>query len=273
MGIRRERLRRKTASGTYDTIHLETSADIVLMSDGSGLLEDELAKVKPIEKGGTGSSTADEALRSLINGCETLDKAEAGDWFFVLDKDAQTVKKISLEELKKFSGGSGGSEEPEEPVTNPNWPDKSQLTLGNTITWANKEWIVVHVTSTEVYLTLKHLDGRCTFFSLQRTASTWSNEHFTNEQLQCLKRVVADTTNGKVFVATRDQMNGGFSYFNSNSRRDINDVYWTSTGNNSDTEWYVFIDGSFQNYYDFIYDNSDSYGFRPSVCVDLTLYE
>lgn len=77
MGIRRERLRRKTASGTYDTIHLETSADIVLMSDGSGLLEDELAKVKPIEKGGTGSSTADEALRSLINGCETLDKAEA----------------------------------------------------------------------------------------------------------------------------------------------------------------------------------------------------
>ena len=138
MGIRRERLRRKTASGTYDTIHLETSADIVLLSDGSGLLEDELVKVKPIEKGGTGSTTADEALRSLINGCETLDKAEAGDWFFVLDKDVQTVKKISLEELKKFSGGSGGSEEPEEPVKpEHDWPDQSQLTLGNTISWAN----------------------------------------------------------------------------------------------------------------------------------------
>ena len=69
MGIRRERLRRKNASGTYDNIHLETSADIVLLSDGSGLLEDELAKVKPIEKGGTGASTGSGDMQHLITGC------------------------------------------------------------------------------------------------------------------------------------------------------------------------------------------------------------
>lgn len=267
MGIRKERLRRKTASGTYDTIHLETSADIVLLSDGSGLLEDELAKVKPIEKGGTGSSTANEAMWSLINGCETLNKAETGDWFFVLDKDAQTVKKISLGELQKFSGGTQEPEEPVEPEHD--WPDKSQLTLGNNINWAGEQWIVSHVTSTEVYLTLKYLDGNCSFNYLQYTASTWANEHFTDDQLQCLKWIRAGTTNGKVFVATSAQMDGGFSYFNSESRRSVGSIYWTSTIGGSSYAWYVGSDGHI-NYSD---NQSNSYGFRPSVCIDLTLYE
>ena len=271
MGIRRERLRRKTASGTYDTIHLETSADVVLLSDGSGLLEDELMKVKPIEKGGTGSSTADEAMWSLINGCETLDSAEAGDWFFVLDKDAQTVKKISLEELKKFSGGSGGSEEPEEPVTNPNWPDKSQLTLGNTISWAGYDWIVSHVTRAVVYLTLKGLSGNSTWTNLQSACTSFASK-FTEAQKACLKSVTAGNTSGKVFVATTDQMNGRFSYFNSDSRRALNEVYWTSTEVYSIYAWGVGADGSLN--YDYGgYVKSNSYGFRPSVCVDLTLYE
>ena len=270
MGIRRERLRRKTASGTYDTIHLETSADIVLLSDGSGLLEDELVKVKPIEKGGTGSTTADEALRSLINGCETLDKAEAGDWFFVLDKDAQTVKKISLEELKKFSGESGGSEEPEEPIKpEHDWPDQSQLTLGNTISWANKQWIVSHVTSTEVYLTLKSLSGESTWSNLEFTCTKFANQ-LTEAQRMCLKIVRVGNTYGKVFVATKDQMDGGFSYFNSDSRRSVGDIYWTSTGHYGLSAWFVRADGGLSDDYDY---QSHSYGFRPSVCVDLTLYE
>lgn len=268
MGIRRERLRRKTASGTYDTIHLETSADIVLLSDGSGLLEDELAKVKPIEKGGTGSSTADEAMWSLINGCETLDMAEAGDRFFVLDKDAQTVKKISLEELKKFSGGSGGSEEPEEPVTDPNWPDKSQLTLGNTISWAGYDWIVSHITSNEAYLTLNGLSGESKWVRLQENCTNFASK-FTEAQKACLKSVTADSTSGKVFVATYDQMNGGFSYFNSNSRRSAGSTYWTSTEHDSSYAWHVETDGGFNGNH----SKSRSKGFRPSVCVDLTLYE
>lgn len=264
MGIRKERLRRKTASGTYDTIHLETSADIVLLSDGSGLLEDELTKVKPIEKGGTGSSTADEALRSLINGCETLDKAEAGDWFFVLDKDAQTVKKISLEELQKFSGGSGG------PVTNPNWPDKSQLTLGNTISWAGHDWIVSHMTADTCYLTLKGLSGNSKWDDLQINCM-YFEDSLNEAQKKCLKRVTAGNTSGIVFVATREQMNGGFRYFNSNSRRDINEFYWTSTEYSSSGAYFVIPGGSLFGGDDVF--KSDSYGFRPSVCVDLTLYE
>ena len=271
MGIRRERLRRKTASGTYDTIHLETSADIVLLSDGSGLLEDELAKVKPIEKGGTGSTTADEAMWSLINGCEILDKAEAGDWFFVLDKDAQTVKKISLEELKKFSGGSGGSEEPEEPVTNPNWPNKDDLTLGNTINWLESEWIVSHVTSTEAYLTMNGTIGECVFGMRNMYCDSYLST-IPEESQTCLKEIgTILSTKRKVFIASTNQMNGGFSYFRSNYTRKLGVGYWCS--NSSD------LYGNYGSYVDEdgrIIDNNDSYQgtnmVRPSVCVDLTLY-
>ena len=259
MGIRRERLRRKTASGTYDTIHLETSADIVLLSDGSGLLEDELAKVKPIEKGGTGASSGSGAMYNLITGCSLLDKAADDDYLIVLDVSEQTCKKISVPDLVKYVGGG----------TNPEWPDQSQLTLGNMITWTNQQWIVSHVTDTEVYLTLKGLSGNSTWTNLQSACTSFASK-FTAEQKACLKSVRAGNTHGIVFVATRDQMIGGFSYFNSDSRRTANNWYWTSTENYSFSARYVESNGSVDDYG--FRDKSNSGGFRPSVCVDLTLY-
>ena len=158
----------------------------------------------------------------------------------------------------------GGSEEP---VPNPNWPNKSDLTLGDTISWANQQWIVSHVTSTEAYLTLKGLSGNSTWRNLQSACTNFATK-FTEAQKACLKSVTAGNTSGKVFVATRDQMNGGFSYFNNNSRRALNEVYWTSTEHASDGAWYVFSDGSLYNRN----GQSASFGFRPSVCIDLTLY-
>lgn len=261
MGIRRERLRRKTASGTYDTIHLETSADIVLLSDGSGLLEDELAKVKPIEKGGTGASSGSGAMYNLIAGCSLLDQAADDDYLIVLDVSEQTCKKISVPDLVNFVGGG----------SNPNWPNKSDLTLGNTISWAGQEWIVSHVTSTEVYLTRKSLSGNSIWENLQSACTSFASK-FTAEQKACLKSVRAGNTYGKVFVATKDQMDGGFSYFNSNSRRALNEFYWTSTEYELYYAWFVRADGCFDYYYSHDFE-SNSYGFRPSVCVDLTLYE
>lgn len=258
MGIRRERLRRKTASGTYDTIHLETSADIVLLSDGSGLLEDELAKAKPIEKGGTGASTGSGAMYNLITGCNLLDQAADDDYLIVLDVSEQTCKKISVSDLVNYVGGG----------SNPNWPDKSQLTLGNTISWAGYDWIVSHITSNEAYLTLNGLSGESKWNNLQENCRTFANR-FTEEERACLKNVTAGNTSGNVFVATYEQMDGGFSYFNSASRRRVSGSYWTSTEHDSSYAWQVEADGGFNGNHSM----SRSKGFRPSVCVDLTLYE
>ena len=155
----------------------------------------------------------------------------------------------------------GGSE------LNPELPDKDSLTVGNNIRWAKQQWIVSHKTADTCYLTLKGLSGNSTWFNLQFACTTFANQ-FTEAQKKCLKSVRAGNTSGIVFVATEDQMNGGFSYFNNNNRRALNEIYWTSTEYNSGNAHYVNVDGSPNGYI----NQSIPYGFRPSVCIDLTLY-
>lgn len=273
MTIQRERLNRKNAGGSYDTIHLETQADLVLMTgDPSKNVEQVLGETVAIARGGTGATTAAAGLYALANELPpmTSDDLAEDDCICFVDAASLTAKKVSLKELLNLSGGGT----PEEPVTNPNWPDKSQLTLGNTITWVGEQWIVSHVTSTEVYLTLKGLSGNSDWYNLQSACMRFANK-FTEAQKACLKTVYsAGNTSGKVFVATEDQMNGGFmyggfSYFNSDIRRRVGSEYWTSSGSATKYAWIVGSDGS-------LYEDSHPellHGFRPSVCVDLTLYE
>ena len=146
------------------------------------------------------------------------------------------------------------------------FPDPDSLTVGNTINWANQQWIVSHKTADTCYLTLKGLSGNSTWRNLQSACTNFATK-FTEAQKACLKSVTAGNTSGKVFVATKDQMDGGFSYFNNNSRRALNEVYWTSTQSASRNAWDVGADGSL---YDIDYQ-SVSFGFRPSVALDLTL--
>ena len=145
------------------------------------------------------------------------------------------------------------------------FPDPDSLTVGNNISWANQQWIVSHKTADTCYLTLKGLSGNSTWYNLQSACTNFATK-FTEAQKACLKSVTAGNTSGKVFVATKDQMDGGFSYFNNNSRRALNEDYWTSTERDSIGAWYVDAGGSLNNFY-----QSDSHGFRPSVALDLTL--
>ena len=274
MAILKERMHRKNASGTYDVIHLETEAGIVLRSDGT-TVEDALSNPQPISTGGTNASTGAEALYNLISACETVSDTSTisdSDMLGVLDTSSQTAKKISLKELLNLSGGGSEPEEPEEPVTNPNWPNKSDLTLGNVISWAGHDWIVSHKTANACYLTLEGLpegwSGYSNWNGLQDTCTTFANS-LNEAQKACLKSVRAGNTSGKVFVATKDQMDGGFSYFGHYSRNSLGEWYWTSTDNpTGDGAWAVDSDGNLS-----IYSTvTSALGFRPSVCVNLTLY-
>ena len=125
-------------------------------------------------------------------------------------------------------------------------------------------------TADSCYLTLKGLSGESTWKNLQSACTTFAYQ-FTEAQKACLKSVTAGNTSGIVFVATREQMNGGFSYFNSNSRRVLNEVYWTSTKIDFLDAIFVDTDGSLGGYSP-LSTQSRSNGFRPSVCVNLTLY-
>ena len=158
---------------------------------------------------------------------------------------------------------SGDSEGSDEPKLNSELPDMSSLTIGNTVMFADKEWIVSHKTDDTFYLTLKGLSGNSTWDNLQENCTNFENS-LSEAQRRCLKHVTAGNTSGKVFVATKDQMEGDFSYFNSDSRRDIGDVYWTSTEKTSRNAWGVDSDGCLGKY---SYDKSNSIGFRPSIAI------
>ena len=261
MAIQRERLNRKNASGEYDTIHLETQADLVLMaSDPSKNVEQVLGETVAIAKGGTGGTTAAAGLYNLMAGLTemTAEELAEDDLLCVLDVDANSAKKVALSVV-----GIGGG------TTNPELPDKGSLTLGNTVTFAGKQWIVSHVTSTEAYLTLKGLSGESTWYNLQNACTNFIVNQLTDAQKNCLKSVYAGNTNGKVFVATKDQMDGGFSYFNNDGPRSVGSSYWTSSEVTTSIAWLVESTGHIS---DIDYIKSYSYGFRPSVCIDLTLY-
>lgn len=152
-------------------------------------------------------------------------------------------------------------------------PDKSQLTLGNTITWAGKQWIVVsNPSSTVCYLTLASLDGTSTYNDLNTTCSSWASANLNTKQLAALRSTTAGVTSGKVFVATADQMNGGFTYFNSANRRKSTRDYWTSTSTQMifyEEQQYVDTNGNVTTNRN---SASTSRGFRPSVAIDMSLY-
>lgn len=138
--------------------------------------------------------------------------------------------------------------------------------VGDIMTFAGQQWIISHKTAAEAYLTLQGLSGNSDWYDLDSTCQTWENNHLNASQKAILKTITADSTSGFVFVATKDQMDGGFSYFNSNSRRIVGDIYWTSTEYDSNVAWYVDSVGRL-TYYG---NKSNSLGFRPSICIDLT---
>lgn len=177
------------------------------------------------------------------------------------------IKLITEINIGDYETGGGGT------TGNPEWPDKSQLILGNTVAFAARNWIVSHVTETEAYLTLNDLSGESTWDSLQSTCTNFENQ-LTEEQKVRLKTITAGNTSGKVFVADYDQMNGGFSYFHNDDRRSVGSIYWTSTEFNEDNARCVKSDGSIPllPVIDIGSLKSLSHGFRPSVCIDLTLY-
>ena len=144
--------------------------------------------------------------------------------------------------------------------------DPSNLTLGNVVSFAGINWIVSHVTSTEAYLTAQSLQGNSTWDNLQSTCTSFDSAHLTAGIKAILKQVTAGNTSGKVFVATKRQMDGGFSYFNSNSSRNLNNIYWTSSENIMSSAWLVDSDGNIESTGNLSYMG----GFRPSICIDLT---
>lgn len=150
-------------------------------------------------------------------------------------------------------------------------------TVGSTISFKGKNWIVAHKSGNNIYVTDSVIESMTPFggntqyagSTLASVASAFqSSLNLTAVEQYLIPNTTVNGVSAKVFVASYDQMNGGWSYFNSNARRICNyngspQWYWTSSPHGSGGVWYVFTDGRFYG----SGSPGGTIGFRPSVCL------
>ncbi|MBQ7238679.1 MAG: hypothetical protein IJS20_07800 [Bacteroidales bacterium] len=142
----------------------------------------------------------------------------------------------------------------------------SSNTLGDTVTWADSEWIIVESLASTVVLALKYAaDGWCGPIGMpggdssQRiTYHTACNILKTYESRFSIERInetveITDYLEGistHFWLPTYADVNGGLSYFNSDTRRKFSTSgsvathWWTITQNSYSTNYYVSTNGS-----------------------------
>lgn len=155
---------------------------------------------------------------------------------------------------------------------------EGKLLLGETIAFDGMYWIVCHVDYIQkvAYLACTVIVQNTTFGSgnmysysqLKNVAKAFEN-NMSSAALARMQNVTVNGVTDKVFVASYEQMIGGFSYFNSNSRRiciynGSPKWYWTSSPRSNNNVWSVSTSGNLD-----YYGPGDPIGFRPFVCLSL----
>lgn len=265
----------------YDTIHYETSSACVLLSNGNYLssYESRLTSTLSISNGGTGQTTASNAVHALTNGATTVTSLNS-NYYFPLSTGSYG-RKVSLDTLANYFGVT--------PIT---WDN---IIVGEEVKYDDKMWIVVHKDNTNyyMYLMLKDIYSTTQFGSNTTyngsTLSTVAGNFQNTLSSTFLNRLVSVTCKGvtrKVFVPTYSHLFGTntsydsttfekmhFDYFPSNTNASTTRVglyggsatyWWTSSAYGSGRVWSVYTDGSGDDGY----TPSGTRGFRPVVCLN-----
>ena len=159
-------------------------------------------------------------------------------------------------------GGSSGGDLPFDPAS---------ISVGKIIPlFGGTEWRAVHKTSQYLYLATTHILGFSVFGENNTYAQSQLKQYarqFTDIFTDYEKRhLIANPNTGDlVSPMSYEQINGGFSYFNSNSKRVCeSQPYWTHSPFGSGV-WRVNADGNLHS----DANPSTSRGFRPFCCVSL----
>ena len=171
-------------------------------------------------------------------------------------------------------------------VSSPPSPPSSIPALGGTVAWAGNNWIVVHKIQGIVILASSTVIGEEIPWAVSVTETQYLGCNLFNHCTEYASELklyacnyVLNFMGNKVFVASYDQLEGGFDYFTSDSRRKCTNgnspngqSYWTSTPlnqiNTSLTKHRVFYVSNYGN----VDHGSESelrntMAFRPFVCL------
>ena len=243
MATLKQRLHRKNSSGTYDTIHLETGADCI-----TGTLA--------VSHGGTGRST-------LTSG------------YFLRGNGTGAITMSSVDQVKSALGIGGGTS-----YVGMTYNLTNIGTLGAIVMWGSMIWRVAHISGNIYYIIKETVDVGIVFDAGSSTVYNRSDiqlyaKQFENcippDSLALAINTAVNNVTQKVQIPSYEQMNGGFSWFNSNTRRKAADPnneeywYWTSSAPHSNNVWFVSSDGYLNNNG----TPASTIGFRPFVALQL----
>lgn len=157
-------------------------------------------------------------------------------------------------------------------------PLVGDLAVGNLVTFDNKSWRVVHQEGTHWYLASENIVSQTQFGSnnvykgsiIAGVAATYESEQLSETAKEYCADVTVNNVTAKVFVPSYEQVNGGFSYYNSSANRicQLNGAkshWWTSSPRSSTAYvYYVYTDGMINGS-----EFSTSRGFRPHICLNI----
>lgn len=298
MATLKRRLHRKNASGSYDVVYLQTTSDLVLMSDGSTTLTSKISSMDTaingkaasshnhaasnITSGTLGTARGGTGITSNPSMLVNLGSTAAASVFAASPRPGVTgvlpatlggTGKTSLNELKSAlgitannpaSGGSGGI--------------SGSTTVGSTMTFDNMTWTVVDngtynsnervLILTDIYHLMNgyYIERFCTYFweyVLSAEARAKCIPH-------CMKEFGANAHTLPVFVPTYTEVSDGFSYFSSNESNRIAKYngtakeWWVSTRYSGNDVRFVTTSGTLS-----ISSLTTTFGFRPCVALKI----
>ncbi len=155
-------------------------------------------------------------------------------------------------------------------------PLSGSLAVGNTVTFDNKSFLVVHNNGNQWYLANPVIVENTIFGSnntysgstLASKCANWLSNFSANAQT-FMNNITVNGVSAKVFIPSYEQVNGGFSYYNSNTNRlcqynGTTTTWWTSSPYSGGYVYRVYTVGSIT-----YGDPSASFGFRPHICIQV----
>ena len=163
MATLKQRMHKKNSSGSYDTVHLETSSSLVLRPSGRTVEQDLADYLPKTQASDTPPSTLKSA--SLIVGTSKawigINETPEELIFMGSELNIGTINGLTVDQIldkmveKKIGIAGGGSVGPGSGGLT---FDPHTITVGTRVNqFGGTSWIVVHKTATRLYLASEHI--------------------------------------------------------------------------------------------------------------------